>query len=225
MTRSAKNDRLRRRLRSKGLQRRGLGRAYTVVEVVMALAVLSIGATGIVAMQKATLIGNVNARNLATANQIASTWLERLRADGLRWRLPQSGIETLNQTTYLQNVGNDFPNIAAPEGEWFVPPTDNQLNIFPGSNVVGDDETNPGAEAFCTNIRLTQLLPNLIRADVRVYWLRNHNTGMTDQYAGSFNGAPLCDASLPPLLDTDPAQGRYHFVYMSTAILRNDGGV
>ena len=35
--------------------------AYTVIEVMMAMAVLSIGATGVIAMQKAALLGNVRA--------------------------------------------------------------------------------------------------------------------------------------------------------------------
>ena len=62
--------------------KRRTGRArlgYTVIEVMMALAVLSIGATGVIAMQKAALIGNVRARNLTTASAIASI---------TRWRNP-----------------------------------------------------------------------------------------------------------------------------------------
>ena len=50
---------------------------YTMVEVMMALAILTIAASGIVAMQKATLVGNMKSRNLATASQVAQAWMSR----------------------------------------------------------------------------------------------------------------------------------------------------
>ena len=38
--------------------------AYTVMEVMMALGVLSVGATGVIALQKATVIGNLRRQGL-----------------------------------------------------------------------------------------------------------------------------------------------------------------
>ena len=92
-------ERLRRRGR---IARRALIAGYTVVEVMMAMAVLSIGATGVIAMQKTALLGNLRARNLATASAIASAWVERLRIDGVRWTIDGAGVNTIAATTIAE---------------------------------------------------------------------------------------------------------------------------
>jgi type IV pilus assembly protein PilV len=207
--------------------RRALSRAYTVVEVMMALSVFSIGATGVIAMQKATLVGNTRARDLATASAIASAWIERLRYDGLRWTQQDTGLSTIGQTTYLNVVGNDFPNIAGLEGQWFRPAPSADAwfaGVEPLADVRGQDTSTVAAGAFCTHLRITQVLPGAIRADVRVFWLRNHNTNVSTNYAGTFNNGPLCpyDPGYVTQMSSDIAGGRYHFVYMTSAILRAD---
>ena len=192
--------------------------AYTVIEVMMAMAVLSIGATGVIAMQKAALLGNVRARDLATATTLASSWLERLRIDGLLWRENQNGINTLPATTWLEVVTT--PDAST----WIVPAL--AFNYQNGADLHGYDATlASGQRGFCVNLRLTQLLPTLIRAEVRVYWLRTHNQAKTGGGSGMFGaGASLCDdsAALLQNLSSDQALGRYHFVYMTSAISRND---
>jgi hypothetical protein len=71
--------------------------------------------------------------------------------------------------------------------------------------------------AFCTHLRLTQLLPKLIRAEVRVYWLRRQGGGVVGSAGTAFCGeAPSA---------VTPERERYHFVYMTTGIMpsqRND---
>jgi prepilin-type N-terminal cleavage/methylation domain-containing protein len=202
-------------------------RAYTVVEVMMALSVLSIGATGVIALQKAALIGNTNARDLATATAIASAWIERLRYDGLRWVQRDNGTSTIDQTTYLNVVADDFPNVVAPEGDWQVPAASGDswfAGVQPTADVRGMDTSVAAETAFCTNIRVTQVLPGAIRAEVRVFWLRNHNTNVSTNIAGTFGGSALCDPSTGyiDLVSSDAANGRYHFVYMTSAILRQE---
>jgi prepilin-type N-terminal cleavage/methylation domain-containing protein len=203
-------------------------RAYTVVEVMMALSVLSIGATGVIALQKAALIGNTNARDLATATAIASAWIERLRYDGLRWVQRDNGTSTIAETTYLQVVADDFPNvIAPPEARWHVPAASGDswfAGVQPTADVRGMDTSVASETAFCTNIRLTQVLPGAIRAEVRVFWLRNHNTNVSQNISGTFGGSALCDPGSGYIdqVSSDAANGRYHFVYMTSAILRQE---
>lgn len=218
-------ERLRRRGR---IARRALIAGYTVVEVMMAMAVLSIGATGVIAMQKTALLGNLRARNLATASAIASAWVERLRIDGVRWTIDGAGVNTIAATTYLSIVQNDFPQVTAPEGVWFTPaanPPDPALaGVQPTKDVRGMDTAVPTEQGFCTNIRLTQVLPNMIRAEVRVFWLRNQGGG--SEQTGTLAGQPLCPVNNQAFLNNDlttaQAQERYHFVYLSSTILRND---
>ena len=189
--------------------------AYTVMEVMIALGVLSIGATGVVALQKATIVGNVRARDLATANVVASSWLERLNADGLRWQQLNNGTSTINNTLWLQAVGNDFPTVGGTEGVWLKP---TQTAIVSGeADVRGKDvitATPTSQTAFCTNIRVTQLTRTLIRAEVRVFWLRRKGGGVVG------GGTDLCSGDPAYLLAIEPARDRYHFVYATTGIIR-----
>jgi prepilin-type N-terminal cleavage/methylation domain-containing protein len=201
-------------------------RGYTIVEVMMAMAVLSVGATGVVAMQKAALLGNLRARNLATAATIASGWVERLRVDALRWRLDSNNNDTVLNTAYLGVIGNDYPAVVNPEGVWSVPaanPDAGLALVQPSEDVRGMDTAVGTEQGFCTNIRVTQILPNMIRAEVRVFWLREQGGGNRTT-SGTLGGFPLCSNNPGYLtsLATPLAQQHYHFVYLSSTILRHD---
>jgi prepilin-type N-terminal cleavage/methylation domain-containing protein len=200
---------------------------YTVIEVIMALAVLTLGSAGVIAMQKAALISNTQARNLATANTLAQGWMERMRVDSLSWTDTGSpGSPTnLPNTKWLNNVGTGWfspsPTIAttAPFG---TSPAD-----IMGADILGADVGNVNP-AFCSQARLTRFTQNpttcatsavtlgagdtnlctlyrMIRVEVRVYWDKS--------------GRALdCTASLP----SDYTLNRYGFVYLVSAILENN---
>jgi prepilin-type N-terminal cleavage/methylation domain-containing protein len=190
---------------------------YTVVEVMMALAVLTLGATGVVAMQKATIISNNHARNLVTANAIAQSWMERLRTDALSWNEPAL-VPDLGDTQWLK-LANNGP--AIPTG-WFSPSASTLKGSQPAGTAFGDlmgaDQFagDTMATAFCTQIRLTRFANNtavalgsyyrMIRAEVRVYWSRS--------------GQPL-DCAVPPPVGFDAEIGKYGFVYIVSAVLEN----
>lgn len=197
--------------------------AYTMVEVMMALAILAVGATGVIAMQKATLIGNTRARNLTIASSIASAWIDRLKIDGLAWRKTTSGGTTINDTRWLKTVGEDYPQIGGNENVWFRPGIDMTLGYSPAADVRGHDITDAAKTkeaAFCTNVRLVQLMPNMVRADVRVFWLRNRGTNVSDTEAGTVNGMELCSGDAGYVSKVSDSTSRYHFVYMSAAVMR-----
>jgi type IV pilus assembly protein PilV len=194
--------------------------AYTVVEVMMAMSVLAIGATGVIAMQKATLIGNVRARDLMVGNAVSAAWIERLRADGKRWVINDDNTTTIAQTTWLNLVGNDdFPTLAAPEGQWIRPVAVPAEDVSFLADVRGADTDDLVLAGFCTNIRLNQLTPRMIRAEVRVYWLKSHGVAVTPQTGGTLGGTALCDEDLA-LVGAE--RHRYHFVYMTTGILATE---
>lgn len=186
---------------------RAAGRGYTLIEVMAALGVLAIGAAGVIALQKATLLSNVNARNLALANTIAMTWAERLRADALQWNDP-GGVPDITSTDWLA-LSQTQPYPAKS-----IPPPIPGLGM-PDADLMGAD-INPGdpsPPAFCTHLRFRQftdqtgapLWPNLLRAEIRVVWERNGN--------------PMDCATNP--LDVDANPGRYGAVYLTTSVLRN----
>jgi len=196
----------------RGSKLRSLG--YTVVEVMMALAVLTLGASGVIAMQKATLVANTSARNLVTANGLAQTWMERMRIDALAWNEPAAVPDINSDTIWLRNaVGTQ------PLGSGWVAPPANNVSGYPAGNPVADvmgSDINSGdgyGTGFCTQVRLTRFSSNpslwalyrMIRVEVRVYW---------DQTGRQID----CTAALP----TDYTLSRYGFVYVVSSVLENN---
>ncbi len=211
------------------LRRRARGRcsraAYTILEVMMALAVLSIGATGVIAMQKAALLGNVRARDLATASTLASSWMERLRVDGLQWTITINNMSTIGNTTWLNVVQNDFPNVTGLEGQWFAPSTVSAgMGYEDGADLHGYDTADTEQHGFCVNLRLTQILPNLIRAEVRIFWLRRQGGGVIAGVTEMCDPSPayLQNLSLIDSLPIPDPLSHYHFVYLTSAIIQHD---
>lgn len=189
-------------------------RGYTIVELLMALTVLAIGISGIVAMQKITVASNQHAKNLALATHVAQAWQERLAADATQWNhpSPKLNVSDLDETQWLINVDNG--------GTWFLPAFVQNLDFGPGFGALGDvvADANVGQATFCTHIRLTWLYPQtagngLIRTEVRVFWVRE---GM----GGTVNGLPVCDPSTDPTA-VEANSDRYHFVYQTSAVKQN----
>jgi len=195
-------------------------RGYTIIEVMMALAVLTLGASGVIAMQKATIISNTNARNLATGNAIGQAWIERLRADALSWN-EAGGTPDLPSTAWLNGAVNGTPTSG---GGWAAPamvlPTNAQPAGSPLADVMGAD-LYPSVDpvtlvpAFCTQIRLTRFansttstLANfykVIRVEVRVIWDRR--------------GQQVSCLSLPIGFELDV--GHYGITYLVSALMEN----
>lgn len=175
-------------------------RGYTLVEVMSALAILAIGATGVIALQKTALVGNAAARNLVTANAIATTWIERLRADAAQWNTTSATGTVDEDTTWLKQVKTNA-------GKWIVPDTvagrgSARADVF-GADLYADAPADQ--QAFCTQMRLTQLYPTFIRAEIRVFWSRA--TG------------PVSCADVG---DTDaPDSSTYGFVFTTGGIFMN----
>lgn len=196
--------------RAKGCGRGATRRAYTLIEVMMAMAILAMGATGVMAMQKVTLAGNQRARALATATMIAQTWAERLRADAVVWNNP-NGADDLNETRWLINATQK------PYPAWIVPQDNaNPATVSAAADSQGHDilPTDPGSpiQAFCTELRFFPLtteggIPSYIRAEIRVFWAKgsSHGRGTT--------GHPITCAD-----DALPGMG---FVYVATGFTPN----
>lgn len=193
-------------------------RGYTAVELLMSVAILSIGVTGVVAMQKVTITSNQHAKNLAIATQIGQAFIDQLRADSLSWNHPsaQNLASDLNQTVWLSNVPNDN------SPEWFRPDWDDGRQFgasFDAQGRPADPDGDIGIR-FCAHLRLSWLYPpigamagnGLIRAEVRVFWLREGQSGLE-------NRAVCADAEVPE--DIGAAIDRYHLVYNTSAIRQN----
>lgn len=179
---------------------RRLGRGYTMIEVMTALGLLAVGATGVVAMQKATVVGNSSAKSIATATSIATRWAERLRVDSMLWNANTS--QELSQTRWLKTVATT-PNV------WTVPPAF-AGKVAPYADTMGADIILPNdmsAVAYCTHISYRLITPKMVSAIVRVTWRRD--------------SSPVdCAAADLVALNTDLA--RYGAVYLTVGSITQE---
>jgi type IV pilus assembly protein PilV len=196
----------------------------------MSMSILALGVSGIVAMQKVTVNSNRHARNLALANQISQAWIDELRADAVAWNHPSASNKSsdLGQTHWLSTLSS----AGGGSTEWILPTWVAARQFGPGFDVLGKP-VNTGSAAnnvyvrFCTHIRLSWLYRDtgsgianestvvgngLIRAEVRVFWLRD---GQTLHVGGN-----ACGGSTP-VATIGAATDRYHFVYNVSAIRQN----
>jgi type IV pilus assembly protein PilV len=186
---------------------------YTLIEVMTAVVVLTIGATGILAMQGASVRSNRDASETSTAINWATTWLERIKRDSYRWN--QNGNTDLGNTAYLLNATTNA-------GTWVLPATTDPESA--GADLFGYDVVAANANniRFCVNLRFTVAQAynpatgtmlaasdaNAVRADVRVWWHRNSLD--VNRIAPTCLGGVLTDAQI-----TAP-QIRKH--YLSTVV-------
>jgi len=186
---------------------------YTLIEVMMSVAIMTVGAVGIMALAQSTTRGNVTAREITTATQISRTWLERLRRDAVNWTQP--GQPLTPPTVYLSNT----PVAATGMGNWFAPvppPASGESSAF---GYLGADTTAAANMYFCTNVRLGwSINQQAIRADVRTWWHRTDANAARNLFANC-NGGPGGEGAISAEL-TSPAP-RLRAVYASTLIRRS----
>lgn len=202
--------------------RRHNQRGYTLIEVVGAMSLFLITASGVMAMQRMTMVSNLRAKNMAVANQIARTWVERLRTDATLWNYPSPShpefASDLNETVWLKKIAT---------AGWFYPSTTetNGGVVYPGAAFgalgagIASNAANEVAIApFCSHLRLSWLYPDqLIRAEIRVFWLKEGGKGAFDDSAVC---SPDVDVTKFDAPDGEAIQ-RYHFVYLTTSIRKN----
>jgi len=178
--------------------RRALSRraGYTLVEVMLAVSVLFVGATGFTLLAGASTRAVQTAQDHTVGLQVMETWADRVRRDASRWR--QAGVTNTQDTVYLQ------AGMATP-GQWIVPALvtdDGGETIAPGADAWGWDQA-PGAKVrFCTLLRyqvahnITQnsaVLEDTIRVDIMTWRPRPGDKAMlsfTDSEGGT-----VCSAS------------------------------
>lgn len=172
-------------------RRRPRRAGYTIIEVMMALGVLGVGAVGLMSLQQATTRGNMQARQMTVATEVARSWAERLRRDAVRWNqqgLP--GVQALpGGPVYLRNV----PAAPGAPGPWFSPQSNagDPLESY-GADWWGRDTLAPADMVYCTHVRLRWASPQqTIRADVRTFF---HKRGDVRDGATNFTLFPNCAA-------------------------------
>jgi prepilin-type N-terminal cleavage/methylation domain-containing protein len=221
---------------------------YTLIEVMISIAISAIGISGIVFMQNATVHSNQDAWETQTASLFARTWIERIKRDALLWTaagMPVVGTMFADRDTALPNSGSYFvPSGATIDvGAWAVPipiagSAESAGANYHGVDVGALDRAAPGAPAvvtardiyYCANTKFITVhtinnQPNAIRATVRVWWMRKSTLNSTDYTVGmpAVRTGGGCEAFMPNSGQLqDPGVGRFRVVYLSTVLRWTD---
>jgi|SoiMethySBSTD1v2_1073268.scaffolds.fasta_scaffold195851_3 prepilin-type N-terminal cleavage/methylation domain-containing protein len=183
------------------------GRAgYTLVELMMALALFTVAVLGIISLQKLMVVASAHAKNVSVAERIAQSWATQLQLDSASWRATNTG------TNWLGGVG----------GGWVRPAYVGGVQNFGAAfdalgNPLSETSGDLARARYCTHVRLSWLYPQnlpvtgngLMRAEIRVFWLRDGESNI--------NTAGICQAGVATAT-IGQAVDRYHFVYHTTGI-------
>jgi prepilin-type N-terminal cleavage/methylation domain-containing protein len=158
-------------------------RGFTLIEVMVAVSVMTVGALGLMALQQAATRGNSEARQMTLATQLTRTWIERLRRDATLWTAPGQPI--------LTNFLVQAPAVGTPLGPWDTPPprvrTDGTVES-PLFDHFGADH-DPGAAdppTYFTNVQYAWLdAGDTLRVNVRTVWHRSRPTQRINFAPGS----------------------------------------
>lgn len=179
---------------------------YTLVELMMGIALFTVGVLGVISMQKLTVVSNAHAKNMSIAQRVAQSWAAQLQLDTANWRTDMS------TTSWLFTLSN--------AGGWQAPAYVAARSFGGAFDALGNPLADPAdARArYCTNVRLTMLHPpnqagvvgnGMMRAEIRVFWLRD------GQQLPSANG--VCTVT-PAQLALDATPERYHWIYHTAGV-------
>lgn len=192
---------------------------FTLVEVMVALGVMTISAMALFGMQAQSTRANGRARDMTVASQIAQNVLERMKMDGLAWNTIGDANDVLSKTDILRLVGatpgafGPLPETSQTRGRTVV--WSNGFDLHGIDVALTGGQVPPGAVRFCASQRLAWVFDNpqrAIRADVRVAWSKEAPTRsiLTD--------FPACVDANGQLAPGGARYDDYHTVYMSTVI-------
>jgi type II secretion system protein I len=201
---------------------------FTLVEVMVSLGVMTIGAMALIAMQQQATRANVHARDMTMAMQIAQNVLERLKIDGVAWTtVTPTSTDDLQNTVLLKSIAaatpGSFMTLPTIPGSW-KGDTRMLANAF---NYAGEDIDLGAATTevqasvrYCASIRLTWVYANrrAMRADTRVWWSKE---APSRSITSDFVGCADDNISLTPAGALFPF---YHVVYLSTVLRATGAG-
>jgi prepilin-type N-terminal cleavage/methylation domain-containing protein len=187
---------------------------FTLVEVMVSLAIMTVGAAGLFSLQGLIARSNLYSRHMTSATEAAETWIERLKADAIHWNAAApSGTpaDHLTNTRYLISIANNADT-------WVTAGSNANLGHSPAFDLAGRDvelvSSNQTGIYYCVAYRLGWVVPGeSIRADVRVFWPHD-NVNFAINY-------PLCTGDQNALNSGGVQAANFHAVYASTVLRWN----
>lgn len=208
-------------------------RGDSLIEVMAALAIASIGVVGLSSMQGTVVSSNKDAQETTFAIGFARTWLERIKRDALLWTEPLEPTLVRNFVVAGRGSPANSADYFLPTGVWSVPvplhAAESAGANSRGIDVGAVDFGMPGAPItnaaihYCVNTRFTTSdlaangNPAKMTAVVRVWWSRRASANLTDYKAGiGLARESGCGGYIPT--DPDLRSPNLRVLYLSTPI-------
>lgn len=139
---------------------------FTLVEVMIAIGIMTIGSLGILSMHQAVSGANRAANEMNTALAITDRWIERIDRDSILWSEEGINSGALNSTAYLKELAGSIE----PTG-WFNPGTTDPEGF--AFDYFGDDDPDFSDFKYCVNLSMSWLRQgSSARVDIRTFWFR-----------------------------------------------------
>ena len=183
---------------------------FTLIEVMVAIGIITMGSVGLLAMQQAAYRSNRSSRQMSIATNITQQWMERAQRDAQSWTEP--GATALASTDYLVTI------MALPDTTgWFVPvPTDTAFSY--AADWDGNDTLTEADFRYCTHMQLSWFRPGRsIRVDVRTFYIREGLYDSQDAVAGDYLSDSDCASADASTVDLS-AIPNISAVYASTIV-------
>lgn len=154
-------------------RRRGKRAGYTLIEVMMAIAIITASSVALLALQEIVVRGNMDARQTTTATTIVRNTLELLRLDALYWTQSYPSAGTVTWGVGSRGFLRDAPTAASA-----VPPPWRPFGVTAAApehayDYQGRVTTTAADMFYCVETRYAWIYPGqALRADVRVWWVR-----------------------------------------------------
>jgi len=202
------------------MRRRRQRQAFTLIEVMVSLGVMTVGAMAIIALQQHSIRSNVHARELTIATAIGERWAERLKQDAHTWNraadptVPNDDLAVLANTTWLSDIVgvNDFTAFQT------ITAT---ANASPAFTITGRDSLDAPFEPiqYCVSFRLAWIVfGQAMRADIRVFWARPPSPDPAILRGNIVNDFPGCDGPHNNLDEGGLWDESYHVVYTPAVV-------
>ncbi len=217
-----------------------LRKGFTMVEVMMGLAILAVGAATIIALLKFTVLGALDSRHVANSTIVTSGCVERLQLAALSWNDPENvNTDMLHMDTGpVPGLGSAAiaaratPGVADDAGwMYFGGAVANARTTLSGdpANALGTDA------AYCTHMRIVWTgrplrdNPNPgppadnFRVELRTFWARSGRSIGADcadapsKFTDIFN-SPTATSNIAGLTRS---RAEYGVVYLNTLVRRN----
>ena len=156
---------------------------FTLVELLVVVAITTLGFIALLNLQIGTLHGAANARDTHAAISLAEHVANTMRMEALQWTPTSGPLGGMATTRFLRNA--PATTSEGTTSQWFVAyaPTGSGSSSDLRIGAVGNDaQYDAGvrqevgttlADQFCVHYRFTWLVPEvLLRADIRVMWPR-----------------------------------------------------